>query len=185
MDWTDFHEFFRLIEDDALSLFYRGDFADEITTRLIDLSESHFKEGKEQLSIRKKVSFLMAECFQNVIRYGEEMASEDHVQGQSHVFYLVHQFEYEGGIGKQDVGEVLFRMGHDGFTHLVIKPFQTGIVLPEGVAGKKDLILLGIGKHAVGPVEHPGFHKGQRSFPDAQFPPIVHRLVVPFLREVL
>jgi hypothetical protein len=86
MDWTEFHEFFRLIEDDNLSLFYRGDFADEITIRLIDLSESHFKEGKEQMSIKKKVSFLMAECFQNVIRYGEEITSDDYMQDQSGYF---------------------------------------------------------------------------------------------------
>ncbi len=91
MDWTDFHDFFRLIEDDDLSLFYRGDFADEITIRLIDLSESHFKEGKEQLSIRKKVSFLMAECFQNVIRYGDDMASDDYEQDQSG-FFMTRNF---------------------------------------------------------------------------------------------
>lgn len=86
MNWTDFHEFYRLIEDDYLSLFYRGDFADDITVRLIDLSESHFREGKEQMSIRKKVSFLMAECFQNVIRYGEEITSNENLQDQSGYF---------------------------------------------------------------------------------------------------
>ncbi len=86
MDWTEFHEFFRLIEDDNLSLFYRGDFADDITVRLIDLSESHFKEGKEQMSIKKKVSFLMAECFQNVIRYGDEIKAEGPLHDQSGYF---------------------------------------------------------------------------------------------------
>ena len=86
MDLTEFHEFFRLIEDDNLSLFYRGDFADDITVRLIDLSESHFKAGKEQMSIKKKVSFLMAECFQNVIRYGEEITADDYFQDQTGYF---------------------------------------------------------------------------------------------------
>ncbi len=86
MDWTDFHEFFRLVEDDILSLFYRGDFADDITIRLIDLSESHFKKGKEQMSLKKKVSFLMAECFQNVIRYGEELTSDHYLQEQTAYF---------------------------------------------------------------------------------------------------
>lgn len=86
MDWTDFHAFFRLIEDDHLSLFYRGDFADDITIRLIDLSESHFKKGKEQMSLKKKVSFLMAECFQNVIRYGEALTSDHYLQEQTAYF---------------------------------------------------------------------------------------------------
>lgn len=91
MDWTDFHDFLRLIEDDSLSLFYRGDFADDITIRLIDLSESHFKKGKEQMSIKKKVSFLMAECFQNVIRYGEEITSDDYLQDQSG-YYMTRNY---------------------------------------------------------------------------------------------
>jgi len=92
MDWSDFHEFFRLIEDDDLSLFYRGDFADDITIRLIDLSESHFKKGKEQMSIKKKVSFLMAECFQNVIRYGEDITSDHYLQDQSGYFMTRNYF---------------------------------------------------------------------------------------------
>ena len=91
MDWTDFHEFFRLIEDDNLSLFYRGDFADDITIRLIDLSESHFKKGKEQMSMKKKVSFLMAECFQNVIRYGEELTSDHYLQEQT-AYFMTRNF---------------------------------------------------------------------------------------------
>jgi hypothetical protein len=86
MDWTDFHDFLTLIEDDSLSLFYRGDFADDITIRLIDLSESHFKEGKEQMNIKKKVSFLMAECFQNVIRYGEGITDTEFLKDSSGYF---------------------------------------------------------------------------------------------------
>jgi hypothetical protein len=105
MNWTDFHEFFRLIEDDNMSLFYRGDFADDITIRLIDLSESHFKEGKEQMTIRKKVSFLMAECFQNVIRYGEEITADDYLQDQTSYFmtrnYLDKYYIASGNLVEQ------------------------------------------------------------------------------------
>jgi hypothetical protein len=38
------------------------------------------------MSIKKKVSFLMAECFQNVIRYGEELTSDDFLQDESGFF---------------------------------------------------------------------------------------------------
>jgi hypothetical protein len=38
------------------------------------------------MSIKKKVSFLMAECFQNVIRYGEELTSDDFLQDGSGYF---------------------------------------------------------------------------------------------------
>lgn len=71
MDWDDFQEFYRIIKHDQLSLFYRGDFADEVTVRLIDISDLHFGHATGQSQIRKKVAFLMAECFQNVIRHGD------------------------------------------------------------------------------------------------------------------
>ncbi|KPK84699.1 MAG: hypothetical protein AMS27_09255 [Bacteroides sp. SM23_62_1] len=71
MDWNDFQKFYKIIENDQLSLFYRGNFADEVTVRLIDISDIHFGRAAKQSQIRKKVAFLMAECFQNVIRHGD------------------------------------------------------------------------------------------------------------------
>jgi hypothetical protein len=71
MNWTDFQQFYKIIENDQLSLFYRGNFADEVTVRIIDISDLHFGRATESAHIRKKVAFLMAECFQNVIRHGD------------------------------------------------------------------------------------------------------------------
>ena len=69
MTWNDFRNFCQIIQNDKLSLFYAGDFSDEITVRLIDLSELSFTSSKGRATMKKKVSFLMAECFQNVIRH--------------------------------------------------------------------------------------------------------------------
>jgi len=69
MKWQDFNDFYQIIRDDDLSLFYCGDFSDDITIRLIDLSELSFSDLPESTNIRKKVSFLIAECFQNVVRH--------------------------------------------------------------------------------------------------------------------
>jgi len=71
MNWTDFQEFYKIIDGDQLSLFYRGNFADEVTVRIIDISDLHFGRATDRSNIRKKVAFLMAECFQNVIRHGD------------------------------------------------------------------------------------------------------------------
>ncbi len=71
MNWSDFQKFYQIVKEDNLSLFYRGDFADEITVRLIDISDLHFGDNSEVMSMKKKVGFLMAECFQNVIRHGD------------------------------------------------------------------------------------------------------------------
>lgn len=146
MEWTDFHEFFRLIEDDSLSLFYRGEFADEVTIRLIDLSESHFKQGKEQMSIKKKVSFLMAECFQNVIRYGEEMALEDYMQGQSGFFmtrsYYSKYYIASGNLVEQSKIQLLRekieninKLSRDELKQLYMKVLGTDEFTAKGGAG--------------------------------------------------
>lgn len=71
MNWFDFQNIYSIIKNDQLCLLYRGDFADEITVRLIDLSDLQFQGPSDRLNMRKKVAFLMAECFQNVIRHGE------------------------------------------------------------------------------------------------------------------
>lgn len=146
MDWTDFHEFFRLIKDDSLSLFYRGDFADEITTRLIDISESHFKEGKQQMSIKKKVSFLMAECFQNVIRYGEEMSSDEFEEDQSGFFmtrnYNNKYYIASGNLVEQAAIELLRekieninKLSRDELKQLYLKVLGTDEFTAKGGAG--------------------------------------------------
>ncbi len=54
------------LENDQLSLWYKGVFQDSITENLIDIVESDESLGKS----RKKVSFLMAESFQNIVRHG-------------------------------------------------------------------------------------------------------------------
>jgi hypothetical protein len=71
MNWADFQSIYSIIKTDQLCLLYRGDFADEVTVRLIDLSDVQFRGPSDRLNMRKKVAFLMAECFQNVIRHSE------------------------------------------------------------------------------------------------------------------
>jgi hypothetical protein len=146
MEWTAFHEFFRLIEDDQLSLFYRGDFADDITIRLIDLSESHFKEGREQMSIKKKVSFLMAECFQNVIRYGEELTSDDFLQDESGYFmtrnYMNKFYISSGNLVEQNKTlllrekiENINKLSKEELKHLYMRVLGTDEFTSKGGAG--------------------------------------------------
>lgn len=71
MEWSDFQKFYEIVEKDNLSLFYRGDFSDGITDRLINISDLHFDEEIGQSGVRKRVAFLIAECFQNVVRHSE------------------------------------------------------------------------------------------------------------------
>jgi anti-sigma regulatory factor (Ser/Thr protein kinase) len=65
------YNLFNNLHNDNLSFIYQGSFNDEITERIIDISETSISSKQEQTKMGNKVSFLLAECFQNVIRHGE------------------------------------------------------------------------------------------------------------------
>ena len=64
-------ELYSNLHNDNLSFVYQGNFDDKITDRIIDISESTIASKQEQHKISNKVSFLLAECFQNIIRHGD------------------------------------------------------------------------------------------------------------------
>lgn len=53
-------------------LCYMGEFDDELTSILMEVSESCKTDRK---STKKKVSYLIAECFQNIVRHSDKMIS--------------------------------------------------------------------------------------------------------------
>lgn len=59
------------LRDSRLCLSYLGSFDDEITDKLIGISEYYLKSESEHSKLRNKVSFLIAECFQNIVRHSE------------------------------------------------------------------------------------------------------------------
>ena len=90
MEKYDFERFGR----ESLSMWYKGQINDDITENLIDLSESDIGGGGLGKS-KKKVSFLMAESFQNIVRHGLKDQIENNIpgsfgftnrEGQIHIF---------------------------------------------------------------------------------------------------
>lgn len=65
--------FFEKIKEDNLCLLYNGNFSDDITNKLIELSEYNITNIDTLSKMKKKASFLMAECFQNIVRHGENV----------------------------------------------------------------------------------------------------------------
>ena len=58
------------IKDNKICLSYLGTFSDEITDKLIGISEFYLENKTELGKLKNKVSFLIAGCFQNIVRHG-------------------------------------------------------------------------------------------------------------------
>jgi hypothetical protein len=67
---------YRNVQHCALSFTYRGPFMDDFTSRIVDISENTIADTQGLPKMNKKVSFLLVECFQNIIRHGETVEEE-------------------------------------------------------------------------------------------------------------
>lgn len=65
-------KFYKTLKNDNLSFVYQGDFSDGITEKIIALSEYSIDSSHEMIEMRNKVSFVIVECFQNIVRHGNE-----------------------------------------------------------------------------------------------------------------
>jgi hypothetical protein len=62
-------DFYNLLSQDSFVLIYLGAFDDALTPILMDINDA----GKSEMrSSRKKISYLIAECFQNIIRHSDK-----------------------------------------------------------------------------------------------------------------
>lgn len=86
MDIEHIYSYYQNFSADNLTLIYRGDFNDEITDKLINLNEQHIDSKTGLAKIKNKVSFLIAECFQNIIRHGEDAVPADNISFSTGMF---------------------------------------------------------------------------------------------------
>lgn len=66
-------QYYKKLQHDKLCFIYNGEFNDEITDKVMALTEQNVNQFDELTKLRKKVSFLIVECFQNVVRHGESV----------------------------------------------------------------------------------------------------------------
>lgn len=59
------------VKDNRICLSYLGLFNDDITARLIAISEYYLENKTDLGKLKNKVSLLIAECFQNIIRHSD------------------------------------------------------------------------------------------------------------------
>jgi len=66
------YEYYKMLHNDRLSYIYSGTFDDEITSLVLSLSEFNVDKIDEFSKLKKRIAFLMAESFQNIIRHKED-----------------------------------------------------------------------------------------------------------------
>ncbi len=67
------------INESKISLSYFGAFSDEITNKLISVSEFYLEHKSEIGKLKNKVSFLIAECFQNIVRHSDAIENKSKI----------------------------------------------------------------------------------------------------------
>ncbi|MFT4779520.1 MAG: hypothetical protein ACI923_002061 [Flavobacteriales bacterium] len=78
--------------DARLVFTYRGPFQDSLTERIIGISENTLENQGEMARANRKVSFLIVECFQNMLKHGESMINLDGSLGDRGLFGF-HSFD--------------------------------------------------------------------------------------------
>ncbi|MGD1844338.1 MAG: SiaB family protein kinase [Salibacteraceae bacterium] len=145
MDIESTLRFYKQLEGDDLSFIYQGNFNDDITNRVIDLSERNMDSQGQHTRIIHRVSFLLAECFQNIVRYGEE-GHQDLDNDTNGIFLTRHvgskYYIISGNlILHEKVDELTKRlddintMGKDELKKLYLQVLSGGVFSDKGGAG--------------------------------------------------
>jgi len=80
-------DFYQYLKNDNLSFIYQGEFNDNITDRILSLTESNIDNVSELRKLKKKVSSIMVESFQNIVRHQDGPIEENRMD-QSGVFLI-------------------------------------------------------------------------------------------------
>ncbi len=80
------YSLFKENRDARLVFTYRGPFQDSLTERIIGISENTLENQGEMARANRKVSFLIVECFQNILKHGERTINLDGTVGDRGLF---------------------------------------------------------------------------------------------------
>lgn len=74
MEGNSIYSYYHFFEKDYWALVYQGSFSDKITEVIVKLNERNVANDKEEDPVnyrtKNKVSYILVECFQNLIRHG-------------------------------------------------------------------------------------------------------------------
>ena len=70
------YQLYQQLASDQLSFLYSGFFSDDITEWVVEMSDQNLQDTESLNKMQRRISFLMVECLQNVVRHGNEHEQE-------------------------------------------------------------------------------------------------------------
>lgn len=99
-------DYYKELENDRLSFIFNGDVSDEITDGIIRITEFNVNNFDALQKLSRRISFIMVECFQNVVRHGKVAADEKEKSEGLFAARLMGDANYVSSINMIDLDEV-------------------------------------------------------------------------------
>lgn len=92
-------QLYNKVQEDQLSFCYRGEFLERFTNTILDISEGGLARQGYKPATNRKVSFLLVECFQNIVKHSEQVDEEKPPMGlfgfrQTQKAFLINSINY-------------------------------------------------------------------------------------------
>lgn len=100
------YDYYKELENDRLSFIFNGDVSDDITDGIIRLTEFNVNNFETLAKMSRRISFIMVECFQNVVRHGKKEVKLDGKTGGLFSARLMGDANYVSSINLIDMNEV-------------------------------------------------------------------------------
>lgn len=88
MDVSSSISIFNSLRSDSLCFAYSGAISDTITHKIIELTQFNIDSTGSFSKLKNKISFLMAECYQNVVRHGKETTIQTNLHDKTNAFFV-------------------------------------------------------------------------------------------------
>lgn len=102
-------KFYNILSKDHLTFLFQGSYNDDMTEGILELTEYNLENFEGLTKLKKKISFLIVECFQNIVRHGE----------------ISSEFEIpEGVFITRNIGDINYIASINYLNNSVVKPLE-------------------------------------------------------------
>lgn len=99
-------DYYKELENDRLSFIFNGDVSDDITDGIIRITEFNVNNFEALNKLSRRISFIMVECFQNVVRHGKRTDQTREKSDGLFAARLMGDANYVSSINLIDMDEV-------------------------------------------------------------------------------